>query len=57
MAGSTIVKITVKGKGGHGSAPQHVRDPITAGAYILNNLHTIKSRMVDTFEPFVFSIT
>ena len=30
MAGACSVKITVKGKGGHGSFPERVNDPITA---------------------------
>jgi amidohydrolase len=57
MAATTIIKIKVKGQGGHGSVPHKVTDVITAGASILNNLHTIKSRMVDSKENFVFTIT
>ncbi len=29
---STVVKIRVIGKGGHGSLPHRIRDPITAGS-------------------------
>ena len=35
MAASTIVKITIKGKGGHGSLPHKINDVITAGAAVL----------------------
>jgi amidohydrolase len=57
MASSTIVNIKIVGLGGHGSLPHKVKDPITAGAYVLNALHTIKSRNVDNKENFVFTIT
>ena len=56
MAQSSLVKITVHGRGGHGSTPHMVKDVITAGAYILNNLHTIKSRCIHSRENFVFTI-
>ena len=35
MAASTHVKITIKGKGGHGSLPHKINDVITAGAAVL----------------------
>lgn len=57
MASATNVKIKVLGKGGHGSLPHKVKDPITAGAYILNNFHAIKSRLINNQAPFVFTIT
>lgn len=57
MAAVTTVKIKVLGKGGHGSVPHMINDVITAGAAILNNLHTIKSRCVDSKENFTFTIT
>ena len=57
MAATTKVQITVHGKGGHGSLPHLVRDVISAGAAILSNLHTIKSRCIDSKENFVFTIT
>lgn len=34
LAGACIVKITVKGKGGHGSFPSHVKDCISAACHI-----------------------
>ena len=37
--------------------PHKVRDPITAAAQMLNNFHTIKSRMVSSMENCVFTIT
>ena len=38
---STIVKIKVRGHGGHGSAPHKLQDPINAAAFILTALHSI----------------
>ena len=57
MASSTTVKIRVFGQGGHGSVPHMLKDVITCGGAIINNLHTIKSRCVDSRENFIFSIT
>jgi metal-dependent amidase/aminoacylase/carboxypeptidase family protein len=57
MASSTVVKITVKGKGGHGSVPHMINDVISAGAAILQNLHTIKSRCVDSKDNCIFTLT
>ena len=34
MSAVTIVQITVKGRGGHGSIPHKMKDPITAAAAI-----------------------
>lgn len=57
MAGSTVVKMKVSGKGGHGSVPHMIQDVISAGAAILNNLHTVKSRCIDSKENFIFTLT
>jgi len=56
LAGACIVKITIKGKGGHGSFPERVNDPITALCAVHSNLHTIKSRNIKGDEHFVFTI-
>jgi len=52
----TIVKIRVKGHGGHGSAPHNTKDPINASAFILTGLNAIKSRCIHSKENFVFTI-
>lgn len=56
MAGVCGVKITVKGKGGHGAFPQFTKDCITAACHIHTALHTIQSRDIDSKESFVFTI-
>jgi hippurate hydrolase len=57
MAQGVTVKIRVLGKGGHGSVPHLINDVITAGAAILNALHTVKSRCLDSRDNFTFTIT
>jgi len=52
----TVVKIKVKGHGGHGSAPHKTRDPINASAFILTGLNAIKSRCIHSKENYVFTI-
>ena len=56
MAAAVIVKIKVKGKGGCGSAPHEVKDPIVAAARLYNALHTIKSRSICNRADCVFTI-
>ena len=56
MAAVVIVKITVKGQGGHGSTPHKVKDPITCAARLYNALHTIKSRNISNRADCVFTI-
>lgn len=47
MASVNDMKITVKGKPAHGSAPWSGIDPIAVSAQIINNLQTIVSRNVN----------
>lgn len=56
FAAITIVKITIKGQGGHGSSPHKIRDPITCGAMIHSALNSIKSRNIDSSQNIVFTI-
>ena len=37
-------EITVRGRGGHGGAPEHARDPIVAGAALVTSLQSVVSR-------------
>ena len=47
--------IYVKGKGGHSSMPQQVKDPILIGAEIVTNLQSVVARNVDPFNTAVIS--
>ncbi|MCO6541478.1 MAG: amidohydrolase [Lactobacillus sp.] len=42
--GADAFEVTIQGRGSHGSMPQEGIDPITIGAEIVNQLHTITSR-------------
>ena len=56
MASSDSVKITVRGRGGHGAHPHKSIDPITAAAYILTELQTIISRSVAPLDSAVLTM-
>lgn len=56
MASSDSVFVTVRGKGGHGSAPHQAADPVIAAAHIVVALQTIVSRNVDPREMAVISV-
>ncbi|MGN0465261.1 MAG: M20 family metallopeptidase [Lachnospiraceae bacterium] len=55
MASCEQYKITVKGKGGHGSMPHVAIDPLTAAAHIHLALQEINSRELDPSEYGVFT--
>ena len=55
MAQSDNFRITVKGRGGHGSMPQATVDPILTAAELVVNLQSIVSRSVDPLKPAVLS--
>ena len=56
MASPDNFKITVKGLGGHGSAPQLAIDPILIAAQIVVSLQTIVSRKVSPLESCVITV-
>ncbi|HOP95174.1 MAG TPA: M20 family metallopeptidase [Dictyoglomaceae bacterium] len=48
--------IKVKGKGGHGSAPNKTVDPIIISTQIVQALQAVPSREIDPLTPFVLSV-
>lgn len=54
---SDIFDITVTGKAGHASQPDHSVDALAAGAQIINNLQHIVSRVVSPLDSAVVSCT
>lgn len=56
MASADGWYLTIKGKGGHGSAPELSVDPTVAAAKIVTALHTIVSREIDPQEIAVVSL-
>ena len=56
MASSTSVEITLRGIGGHGSAPQVAKDPILEAAEFVLAIQTIVSREDSPFDPAVVTV-
>ena len=56
LASSDELHITVRGRGGHASAPHLARDPIPAAAAMIGAFQTMITREVDVFDPAVVTI-
>lgn len=56
-SGSNELTITVRGRGGHGSQPHQVLDPVPVAAEIVLALQTFATRRFDVFDPIVLSVT
>jgi amidohydrolase len=56
QASSTSVDVTMRGIGGHGSAPQVGKDPIVMAAEFIMQLQTIVSRQEDPHDPTVVTV-
>lgn len=56
MSASDTVIFTVKGRGGHGSAPQRAVDPVPAAATMVLALQSMVTRRFDSFDPVVLSV-
>jgi len=56
MASTDMFKITIKGKGGHGSMPHQGVDAILAGSAVAIDLQSIVSREINSLDSAVLSI-
>lgn len=56
QTGRGYFKLTIHGKGGHGSSPHDANDAIVAGANFVTTVQTIVSRRLSPFETGVVSI-
>ena len=56
MASSTSIDVVIHGIGGHGSAPQVGRDPVTLAALYITQMQTIVSREEDPQDPTVITV-
>jgi amidohydrolase len=56
MAATDAMKVTVYGRGGHGSMPQHTIDPVVLAAMIIVRLQTIVSREVAPDDTAVLTV-
>ena len=57
LASGDRIVATVRGRGGHASAPHLALDPITVAAELILALQTAVTRRVDVFDPAVITIT
>jgi len=55
-AAADRIRMTVRGRGGHASAPHSALDPITVAAEIVLALQLLVTRTVDVFDPAVVTI-
>jgi amidohydrolase len=57
LASGDRIVATVRGRGGHASAPHLALDPITVAAELILTLQTAVTRRVDVFDPAVVTIS
>jgi hippurate hydrolase len=57
LASGDRIVATVRGRGGHASAPHLALDPITVAAELILALQTAVTRRIDVFDPAVVTIT
>ncbi len=57
MAGSIEFRATVRGRGGHASAPHLALDPVPVAAELVGALQAFVTRSFSVFDPVVISVT
>jgi amidohydrolase len=57
MAGASIFKLVVRGKGGHGASPHLSIDPVVCAAHLITAFQSIVSRNVNPLDSAVVSVT
>ena len=56
MSASHTLDVTIRGAGGHGSAPHRAKDPISAAAQMITSLQVMVTRDFDMFDPVVITV-
>jgi hippurate hydrolase len=56
LANVDSIDITIRGKGGHGSAPHSTIDPIVISARLILDLQTLVSREINPMDPAVVTV-
>ena len=56
MAASDGLMVTVRGAGGHGSAPHRAKDPVSVAAEMIMALQAMVTRQFDVFDPVVITV-
>ncbi|MGL4177694.1 MAG: peptidase dimerization domain-containing protein, partial [Dermatophilaceae bacterium] len=55
MAAAYEVHVTVRGRGGHGSAPHRALDPVPVACEVVLALQTAVTRRFDVVDPVVLT--
>jgi amidohydrolase len=56
LAASDTLRVVIRGRGGHASAPHQALDPIPIACEIVTALQALVTRRVDAFDPAVITI-
>ncbi|MCP2258065.1 hippurate hydrolase [Streptoalloteichus tenebrarius] len=56
MASADVLRVTVRGRGGHASAPHNALDPVPAAAAMVGALQSMVTRRISVFAPAVVTI-
>jgi hippurate hydrolase len=56
MSAADTLRVTVRGAGGHGSAPHRAKDPVPAACEMVSALQTFVTRRFDIFDPVVITV-
>ena len=56
LASADVLKITVKGKGGHASMPHDTVDPVPVACEVVGAIQTFVTRRINIFDPAVVTI-
>ncbi|MEU5207900.1 M20 family metallopeptidase [Streptomyces sp. NPDC020742] len=56
MAASNVLRVTVRGEGGHGSMPHRAKDPVQAACAMVTALQAWITRTFDVFDPVILSV-
>jgi amidohydrolase len=57
MAGASVFKLVIRGKGGHGASPHLSIDPVVCAAQLITAFQTIVSRNLNPLDNAVVSVT
>lgn len=56
MAASNVLRVTVRGEGGHGSMPHRAKDPVQAACAMVTALQAWITRTFDVFDPVILTV-
>jgi amidohydrolase len=56
LAAADQITVTVRGRGGHASAPHQAADPIVVACEMVTALQTLVTRKFDVFDPVVITV-